>query len=209
MNQEWNNSKKHRAFTILEVMVVLGVIAAISALGVVGLVSFRNNLDIQAFYTDIKLAIKTTQNNARNSRNINVDTHSTEPQSAEYYVLDFNIVTTGRRRNLQTSYDFVQAYLLDTNRGSAITILPNEKESNLSNDLITFSFTENERSLSASDCENIGFTNTGNLVFLSQGRRGVAVQDFGVCTLTISHADLPTVSRQIIFDANTNKITYD
>lgn len=210
MREFERDSNTKKAFSLIELIVVFGVLAVIMGLGISGLISFRNNLDLNSFYTDIQLAIKTAQNNARNSRDINDTSARQDAESAEYYLLQFTIVTSGSKRNRTTNYDYFLSYLKDLNNGSLITEMPNQSISNLTSNYISFAFSENSSSLSATDCYNIGFKRlTGDIVFLRPGKKSTAEINTGTCTITITHSDLPGVQKEVVFDADTNQITYD
>lgn len=54
------------AFTLLELVVTMGILAVISAMSIFGLVRFRAVIELNNGYTDIVSLLKTTQNAARN-----------------------------------------------------------------------------------------------------------------------------------------------
>lgn len=55
------------AFTVLELIVVLGAVAILLTLGIDFILRFRSNVEIQTSYSEVVSAVKTLQNAARNS----------------------------------------------------------------------------------------------------------------------------------------------
>jgi prepilin-type N-terminal cleavage/methylation domain-containing protein len=68
---------KFRAFSLVELLVVMGIIAMVSGLGIYGLIRFQANTRLQTKLGDINSVLSTIQNNSRNStafeNNGNVD----------------------------------------------------------------------------------------------------------------------------------------
>lgn len=56
-----------KGFTLLELMVVMGIMAALLALGTAGLVSFRNTVELDQVRSDFVSQLRTAQNLAKNS----------------------------------------------------------------------------------------------------------------------------------------------
>jgi prepilin-type N-terminal cleavage/methylation domain-containing protein len=56
-----------KGFTLLELMVVMGIAAALLALGTVGLISFRNTVQLDQVRSDFISQLRTAQNLAKNS----------------------------------------------------------------------------------------------------------------------------------------------
>lgn len=77
---------KQKAFTLIEILMVMGVIALIGAIGVYGLTRFRANIEVQTAFNDIFSLLKTLQNNARNSVSVNIGGNQFTP---DYYSVKF------------------------------------------------------------------------------------------------------------------------
>jgi prepilin-type N-terminal cleavage/methylation domain-containing protein len=75
--------KKIKAFTLIELIMVMAIIATLAIMGVYGLTRFRGFLELQTSYNDIVSIIKTIQNSARNSIQLNDGT------TPEYYTISF------------------------------------------------------------------------------------------------------------------------
>lgn len=58
---------KKPAFTLLELLVVMGVIAMMTGMGIYGLTRFQANTQVQTVTTDTLTLLRTVQNNAKNS----------------------------------------------------------------------------------------------------------------------------------------------
>lgn len=56
-----------KAFTLLEIMVVLGVIAFLFGLGTIALIRFRNYTQLTTSYNELVSSLKSLQNKAKNS----------------------------------------------------------------------------------------------------------------------------------------------
>lgn len=58
---------KLKSFTLLELLVVMGIIAVLGGLGVTGLTRFQANTQVQTAFNDVFSILKTLQNSAENS----------------------------------------------------------------------------------------------------------------------------------------------
>lgn len=74
-----------RAFTLIEVMVVLAIIAALSGLGITALIQFRNGVELNNGIFQLNSILQTAENNARNA----TSTGGTAGSTPDYYVLEF------------------------------------------------------------------------------------------------------------------------
>lgn len=65
------NKIKLKAFTLLELLIVMGIIALMSGLGIYGLVRFQANARLESSFNDVLTAIKSVQNMSKNSTAFN------------------------------------------------------------------------------------------------------------------------------------------
>ena len=62
---------KLKAFTLLELLIVMGIIALMSGLGIYGLVRFQANARLESSFNDVLTSLKSVQNMSKNSTAFN------------------------------------------------------------------------------------------------------------------------------------------
>lgn len=88
---------RKRGFTLLELLVIMGIIAAITGMGIYGLSRFQANTQVQTAANDTITLLRTVQNDARNSVSF-VDDSSLDPSICssngncvpDYYGVNFD-----------------------------------------------------------------------------------------------------------------------
>ena len=66
-SSRFNQIKNYTAYTIVEILVVLGIIAVLSGVGIAGMTLFRRTVQIEQAKNDLLSALRETGNLARNS----------------------------------------------------------------------------------------------------------------------------------------------
>lgn len=76
--------KIKRAFTILELLIVMTVISVITGLGIWGLIMFRDNVDIESNYSSVHSYIQTVQNKSVNTTTTGFIPSEFDPRSDNF-----------------------------------------------------------------------------------------------------------------------------
>ncbi len=83
---------KKQAFTLLEIIIMLGIAAVVMGMGTYSLITFRNYTQVQNVYTDIVSVLRQEQNKAKNSITSEqkaIDTGSIIDSIPDYYAVFF------------------------------------------------------------------------------------------------------------------------
>ncbi len=123
-----------KGFTLLELMVVMGIAAALLALGTVGLISFRNTVQLDQVRSDFISQLRTAQNLAKNS----VASAALGGDLFESKVDGYAIFLNGNNYSLQyclkqegsTNYDCSNAERTDLNPQPGTSIVISTSDAN-------------------------------------------------------------------------------
>ncbi len=158
-----------KSFTLIELMVVMGIIAALLALGTLGLTNFRNTAELRNAYSDIVSIIQETQNKARNSVSIGSTGSDGLPIVPDYYVIDIQ----ANNYTLQSCNTTGGTNLVCNN------LAGRTKPSQFS--LISYTGT----------CDKIGFKrSSSDVVALNSSN---AVINSGICTIEVRHSVISNI----------------
>lgn len=177
-----------KAYTLIEIVIVMAIIALISGLSIVGIIRYKSSVEINATYTDIIASLKTQRNKAVNSVSYNPDPENIVGfNSPAFYALVF--------LNNKYEYYFCEEVginnLVNCAKEENTSIIPPANEIVIS-----------------STCQGIGFKHlTGDIVKLNLQSNGSGnfetTPSPGKCIINITHSQVD-ISRDIPVD-----VTYD
>lgn len=186
-----------KAFSMLEIVLVLAVLAILMGLGWTGLINFRSTAETQNAYSELVSVIKTIQNRANNS----VSSTSTGV-IPDFYVLFFS---------QNKYYSFNCCYNSSCSRASASTTVRCTKDTTLSYRQLPADI----RITPDSNCAGIGFGKLNGkftTFSLPTGTNldsinsfGSTISQNGTCNITLSH-NLISSKRTIEFNLNNNSL---
>jgi prepilin-type N-terminal cleavage/methylation domain-containing protein len=172
---------KYNAFTLLEIIVVMGIITIAMALGVMGMVSFQRSAQVHQASSELLAIIKETRNMSQNNvLNTNIDLIiSNETRFA--YRLEF----TGDNQILRKLFQYNNL----AQKWQDIENIEDENlKSNIFADIVYY----------AENCNTIYFENL-------TGRIYTANSDVNICEITVKHKS-QTKGHKIVINFNDNSV---
>lgn len=175
-----------KAFSLLELIIVMAIVAVLMAMGAFFLVRYQSSVQLQSAYTYTVSSIRTIQNKANNSASVTVGSNRVSP---DIFAVRFN-------NNQMNPF-----YCLYSS-GGALTNCNVYPTSGIEQ-------FENTYNVNAtSDCTGIGFTRLGldTLTFTNSAFTGNGTTTTtGTCTITLTHKTTGD-SRTLRVNLDQNKI---
>jgi len=78
-----------KGFTLIEIVIVLGIITMITGLSILGIVRYKAAVELNSAYTDLISSIKSQRNKANNSVSYNPDPNSPSFDTPSFYAIRF------------------------------------------------------------------------------------------------------------------------
>lgn len=175
---------KKSAFTLLEMMVVLGVIAFLTGLGTIALIRFRNYTQLTTSFNELVTAVKVIQNNAKNSVASSALSNDIPNAVPDYYTI----------RVENNSYDFFDCI----NQSNRIECSSSSTQQDIN--------IPTGVQVQAEGCAGIAYERlTGNLVLVQTNGAIYTTQLNGSCTIRLTSTSLGDV-RTIVFNADNDTL---
>jgi prepilin-type N-terminal cleavage/methylation domain-containing protein len=187
-----SSKTKRKAFTLLEVMIVMSVIVAMLSIGTYSLIRFRNYTIFQSNYRDFISNIKSVQNSARNS--------VISPK--KYNTTGEPILSTVDAYMIYIENSEYSAYYCNYGTPKDSVFLCG-KESELINIEVSEKVT-----ISSIDCLGVGFKRSSGDIFLITAALQVPQYNYsttGTCVVKVEEKDFGS-SKTIAINATTNTI---
>lgn len=178
------SKKPLKAFTLLELIVVMGIIVLSLGLTVIGITRFRYSIELQNGYSDIFSYIQNVENRSRNSVSSEAlynSTGSYNESVPDYYVLHF-----------QDDNFSLQACNLNGSRLICLSEEENVKAERFSSVTI------------ASTCEYVG-VHKRDADIVRVDSQSFETSDTGICTVVVGHKSISR-TYTIILDLVSNSI---
>lgn len=179
------------AFTLLELVVVMGIVSIMAALGIQGLIIFQQTVQFQQAETDIVTVLNDVRNRARNSVASNELADSTSLPNAvvDAYALGFAANNYSLRRcSITASFGNKQASCINVEFPdmkpevlTAVNIFPTDP----------------------GKCRAILFERL-NANIAALPALVANLDEVGTCTIRIQHSNNPSLVREIVIDLGNN-----
>lgn len=160
--------KFKKAFSLLELLIVIAVIAIILSLGTYALISFRNYTQVQSAYTEFASLLNTTRNKARNASLSNSKlelTGSVSESIPDYYGI-----------LIYSDHEYSEIYCEDSVSSSVNCFRENE---------IASTTLPQNLSISSDNCEGIIYKKlSGDMFRIVNSNK---IETTGECSITFKH----------------------
>jgi prepilin-type N-terminal cleavage/methylation domain-containing protein len=191
---------RKKAFTLMEIIVVLAIMAVILGLGINMFISMSKSTTMTEATGDVISILKETQNMAKNNNLPKTETAMLKAQSVYYYVVEFKSSATSPYGNINRYLFRKKSGVWDTSPTNPIQTESGIKSKALSN-IVNYQ-------KDTSECSYVMFENLTGRIFVSKGNTQATLNAENTynepttdCKLTVNLATDSNFKKQIYINA--------